>query len=185
MKHITRLFLLFIAFSAYSEALAQASINSGLIRSHLTISPSYQFQSTQSHFSFHGGNDIYLNRRFSIATDGYFYLGSLNAGLSEFDYNHLVLWGGNFHFVKSINDLYFGFQPGVSFTKIDAERNYLATSSMGVNTVFSTTVGYNCYISNMFHFFLQSKLVLANHSFDKAQSINELKISAGLGFNFN
>jgi hypothetical protein len=57
--------------------------------------------------------------------------------------------------------------------------------SPSINPVFSNVIGYNYYINNVFHFFVQTRLVLGKHLGYEVKKLNELRFSAGLGFNIN
>jgi hypothetical protein len=164
---------------------AQEIIRPGLVRTSFTISPSYVFGAKEANFHFEGSHDIFLSEKFSLAGGGYFFLGKLGGGTSVFDYNHSLFWGGNFHWKRGNSDFYLGFQPGISITKLDMERNDLVENRRGVNPIFSSVAGFNQFISPNFHFFVQSRFVVGNHGYDKQMNINELKFSAGLGFNLN
>lgn len=168
-----------------SNGLAQR--NNLRINGQLTLSPSYVFGAREGNFHFHGSSDLFVSNHFSISGSGYFFLGTLTSDPSVFDYNNALFFGGNYHTRSKPegHDLYIGLQPGMDFTKLNTERNEISSSQMGFNPVFSSVIGYNYAVSTLFYFFLESRLVLGNHSLDKATNINEIKFSAGLGFSLS
>lgn len=175
-------FLLLISILR-TEVKSQELIRPGLFRTHFTISPSYVFSPKEGDFHFHGAAEVFVTSKFSIAGDGFFFLGQYSGGNSIFDYNHSVFWGGNFHWTNNNSDFYLGLQPGIAITKLDAERNNLAQSNSGTNPVLAGVIGFNQFISPYFHFFVQSRLVIGQHVYDKPMNLTEVKLSAGLGFN--
>lgn len=155
----------------------------GLIRTHLTLSPSKMFSDGSSNFYFHGSLEGFLTSRLSLSGESYYYLGSLSSAQPKFDENHNTFFGANFHWVKNRNDLFLGLHPGFSYTRINADAYQLSQSSLGINPAFSLAGGYNFYLHRFFHFFIHSRLVLANHNHDVPSNLAELRFSAGLGFN--
>lgn len=162
------------------------TIRPGLIRSQATLSPSYQFANKKSHFFLHGNFEAYLNKHVSVCGDGYYYLNSLSDN-SSFSFNHSTFAGLLGHITKNNNDFYIGIQPGISFTKLNESYygDLLVKTSVGINPLFSSVIGYNYFVNNFFHFFVQSRIVLGSHNYDISTSLNEVRLSAGLGFNLN
>ena len=126
-----------------------------------------------------------MSDKLSIAGEGYYYLGNISSGKSLFDINHSLFFGASYHFNKGNNDLYIGIQPGVAITQLNKKENNLSNTSSGVNPLFSTIVGYNYYLNKVFHFFIQTRLVLGEHNYDLHKNLAEMRLSAGLGFNLN
>lgn len=187
MEKIKYLFTSLLLISTISVSVAQDAsiIRPGLIRAQLTLSPSYMFSSKQSNFYFHGNLEGFLEKNISLAGEGYFSLGNTFSDKPIFDYNHSAFFGINWHFTKETNDLYIGIQPGLSFTKLNADENNQANTTNGMNPLFSSVVGYNFYLNKIFHFFLQSRIVVGQHSYDISKDLTEFRFSAGLGFNIN
>ena len=180
-------YTLLIALSLLAmESSAQESsvIRKGLLSAQVTISPSFMFSGKASYFYLHGGLEGYVSSKISFTGEGFYYLGS-GAENSAFDYNHSLFFGAARHFTRNNNDLYIGLQPGLSFTKLSAEANHLAQSQLGVNPLFSPVAGYTFYLGKIFHFFVQTRLVLGQHNYDLHKDLTEFRFSAGLGFNLN
>lgn len=168
-----------ISFSSFAQ---ENIIKEGLLRAQLTISPSAMLSSKESYFYLHGNLEGYVSDNISISGEGYYLLGNIKVP-SIYDFplsrNHNVFFGANYHFTKNNHDFYLGVQPGVAFTN----TNFVLTGN--INPVFSGIVGYNFYVNNIFHFFVQSRLILGKHLANNVKSLNEVRFSAGLGFNLN
>lgn len=185
-KKISTFLVLFLSVMAgKTSAQDPTIIRKGLIRAQLTISPSYMFSDQRSYFYLHGNLEGYVSDRISLAGEGYYYLGDLSTGKSPIDYNHSAFFGAAYHFTKKNNDLYIGLQPGLSITKLSDTTNSVSQATLGANPLFSPVIGYNFYVNKVFHFFIQSRLVLGEHNYDKPKNLSEFRFSAGLGFNIN
>lgn len=183
----TAVALIAIFLCLVENGLAQEStiIKKGLLRTQSTLSPSYNFENKVSNFYLHGAFEAYLENSVSVAGETYYYLGELNSESELYAFNHSLFFGASKHFVKHHNDFYIGLQPGVSITKMRNDDIIKPESQLGVNPLFSCIVGYNFYLSNYFHFFIQSRFIAGQHRYDVNQNLSELRISAGLGLNIN
>lgn len=176
-----------------SVAHAQPSdfIRAGLIRTQLTLSPSYMLSDRQSYFYAHGTFEAYLESKVSLAGDTYIFLNGIDVIQNGFEYNHSTFMGANYHFTRNLSDFYVGAQPGFSITKLKEIHTKTSAEGIvsptvthaGVNPLFSMTTGYNYYIYKFFNLFVQVRLVTGQHSYDVQKPLTELRFSAGLGFN--
>ncbi len=189
MEKVKRVALTFIALFNFimHHCFAQESViaRKGLLRTQLTLSPSYNLKSKLSGFYLHGNFEAYLENSVSVAGESYFYLGELNTDKQIFDFNHSLFFGASKHFIKQNHDVYFGLQPGISITKLRNDDSTKVTQMSGSNPLFSFIAGYNYFVSNYFHFFVQYRIVAGNHHYGKYQNLSEMRISAGLGLNIN
>lgn len=187
MEKIKNTFLIFLLSIIVGKMIAQDStiVRKGLIRAQLTISPSYMFSDQRAYFYLHGNLEGYVSDRISLAGEGYYNLGDLSADKDLFNYNHSGFFGASYHFTKKNNDLYVGLQPGLSFTKLSDTTNSISQTQLGINPLFSPVIGYNFYVNKVFHFFIQSRLVIGQHNYDIHKDLSEFRFSAGLGFNIN
>lgn len=159
-------------------------IRPGLIKVMGTISPSKMLGSSGAYFYLHGNLEIYFNKQVSFCGDVYGFSGGIHKN-TEFDYNHNLLYGFALHQAHERNDLYIAIQPGCSLTKLKTDTMLLKTTQVGVNPVMSLAIGDNFYVSRFFHFFIQARLIVGEHSYDIHKNISEMRLSAGLGFNIN
>ncbi|MEX1192307.1 MAG: hypothetical protein WED10_14975 [Brumimicrobium sp.] len=159
-------------------------VRKGLIRAQLTISPATMLDNSDSPFYFHGTLEGYLNKKTSLVGESYFHLGNISGEAGQFDFNHSTFFGGSYHIPQEKSSIYIGVQPGVSFARIRT-REGEEQGSIGISPLFSTVVGYNFFVHRFFHFFVQSRLVMGQHLYNEAVSLNEIRVSAGLGINLN
>ncbi len=184
---VSALFAALLVMLLYTTSNAQSNsvIRPGLVSTQLTISPSYQLNTKQAYFYFHGSMEIVVQPKLSWCGESYFYLGHLGNGNGLLDYNHSIFTGFSLHKIHNNSDCYLGVQPGIAITKLKATENAIPQSHPGINPVTSLIAGYTLYTDYYFHFFIQSRLILGEHHFDKTQGLTELHLSAGLGFNLN
>lgn len=158
-------------------------IRKGLLRTQATISPSYLFSQKQSLFYLHGNFEGYVSNKISLSGDAFYHVGSSNGSENIVRFNHSILFGGNYHFIKNNNDLYLGIQPGINFTKLSDTK--INNPQLGINPVFSFVAGYNFFVNPYFHFFVQGRLMAGAHHYNQFINLTEMRLSAGLGFNIN
>lgn len=151
----------------------------GLLKAYLTISPGFMLENDSQPFYFHGNLEGYTSENISLSGDSYFYLGDLNKeGL--FRFHNSVLSGFNWHLLgQGQADLYIGAQPGVSFTRLRLQGK---EQTIGINPLASFNFGFNFFLTEYMHFFVHGKTVFGRHSTYEAHSLNEFRLSAGLGF---
>ena len=184
VKSIAFIFFLLILIGR-PKAQEAPVIRKGLLRAQGTICPSYMFSDKQSYFYLHGNLEGYVSAKISMAGEVYYSLGNPSGKTSLYEYNHSLFFGSSYHFTKKNSDFYIGLQPGISFTKLSENSNNLNPTHLGINPLFSSLIGYNFYVNNFFHFFLQSRLVLGEHIYDLRKDLSELRFCVGLGFNIN
>ncbi|MGV3630412.1 MAG: hypothetical protein ACO1O6_04375 [Bacteroidota bacterium] len=179
-----KLILLFCLSGLSLHAQEESVIRAGLIKTTLTISPSKSLSSPNSYFYLHGMLEGYLSKSISVSGEGYFYQGMIKGAASEFSRNHSLFFGFSKHWTKNNLDFHIGLQPGVSFTELAPGPSVMSPKT-SVNPSVSAIAGLNYFAGKYIHFFIQSRLVLAEHQTDIARNISDLRFSAGLGFNIN
>ena len=170
--------------SVTTKAQDSLIIKPGLLSSLFTFSPSHMFCDKQTYIYVHGGLEGYFTKKISVTGEIYYNAGAISNN-NTFDYNHSLFFGPNWHFAKADNDLFIGFHPGLSLTKLNAKNNNIQESIAGINPIISIVAGYNFFINKYFHFFLETRYIAGNHNYDIHKSLSELSLSAGLGFNLN
>lgn len=180
-----RFVLLLISLLVFAPSLlAQDNfVRSGLVRAQLTISPSLMLSEKASYYYLHGNLEGYVTEKLSFAGEVYYNVGSSAA--ADFNFNHSLFFGASWHWVKRRNDFYLGIQPGISISKLNDEITFPIKSVTAVNPLASMITGYNLYLNNFFHFFLQLRFVHGNHNYNVHRNLDELRFSGGLGFNLN
>lgn len=171
------LLLCLILTSVYSYS--QEFQKEGLLKAYLTISPAMMLENESQPFYFHGNLEGYTSSTISLAGDGYFYLGDLNEN-GLFRYHNSLFAGFNWHILgQGAADLFIGAQPGISFTTL---RSQGKEQRQGINPLASLNVGFNHFLNEYFNFFILGKTVFGRHATHEAHSLNEVRLSAGLGF---
>jgi hypothetical protein len=181
---IPALVCLFLRFT--SSAQDENFIRPRLIRSYLTITPSAMLSERLNHIYLHGCLEYYINKKYSFTGDSYVYAGQQAPDRQWFDYTHSSFFGMNRHFTKRNHDFYVGFYPGFGISKLSSTGNNLPVElNQKISPLIGIGAGYNFYFYKFFHFFAHHRLVLGSHLQDEPVSLNEARLSLGLGFNLN
>ena len=172
--------IVILAFAFVFKMNAQEIVErDGLLKAYLTISPGFMLNTSDQPFYFHGNLEVYTSENISIAGDGYFFLGDLTEQ-GAFRFHNSLFAGFNWHPLKDgSSDFFIGIQPGLTFTTLSTEPN---DSQTGINPVVSINIGYNYFVNEYFNFFLLGKTIFGQHSTYAFRSLNEFRLSAGLGF---
>lgn len=157
--------------------------STGLIRASATFAPAYQFRQQSLVYYINGNADYFFQDWVSLKTDLYFLNSQPNA-VVPFQYNNQILFGTALHYNYGHLDSYFSVQTGIAIVKL---RDQLST--VYVNTaepIISTGLGLNFYAAKYFHIYAEANFVHGNyHGLPEGnQPLDEVRIKAGLGFNF-
>lgn len=185
MGKIIRIILIIIyIIGAWASLRAQTNeqIRAGLLRVQGTISPSYMLATRENYFYLHGSLEGYLSKRLSCVGDVFVSMGALTDSVT-FRFNHNIFFGAAWHWAHRQHDLYAGLQAGAAYSRLNPTDS-LPTHA-GINPVLSPVLGYQFYAHRFFHFFVQTRFVIGSHLYDAARPLQELRLSAGLGFNLN
>lgn len=179
----------------------------GLLRLQLTITPSWMIKGSSGNNSgsissgrtniyLHGTAEYYFTERFSMRGDGYYFLTKDKAHdtLGGLKHNHSLQVGASWHLRKGMGiDPYIGLCAGISVVQIypyNVSRadgltwNYMAPAH--IEPVWAPRVGINFFGERVFHFFVEAQYLMGSYRppVGPILSLNELRVSAGLGFNF-
>jgi hypothetical protein len=176
--------LLLICLSA-GNSIGQISKTHGL-RAMATFSAGYMFGIQETVSSLSGDIEYYLNEKVSIQGEGSIFLSSF-ASQSRVNENSQLYGGINYHFTENKKaDVFLGMQPGVSFFKLNnLNQEPEINKNPEVIPLISFSGGLNYYVGSIFHFFLHARYI-QGQTIGNPQarfSINEIRFSAGLGFN--
>lgn len=145
-------------------------------------------QHSVSNVYIHGDLEYYTSNKISIRGESYFFMNGLK-GDRIFAYNHSTFTGINYHFpTRNKIDPYIGFQPGLAMSQKAIDTEELGSESYR-NTIysplFSGLVGVNFYADKFFHVFANVRYVNGNllSTYSSPVSLNEIRVSFGLGFN--
>lgn len=129
-----------------------------------------------------GDWEYYISKDISIKSGTFYHLGYVNklGYENQLGQNHSVYLGALYHFKTKNNlDPYFGIQPGFAISEL------VNSGNVTVNPIFSISAGFNYYANRYFNLFSNIQYVVGKHYSDSpAISLNELKISFGLGWHF-
>jgi hypothetical protein len=142
----------------------------------LTFSPNHLIKEKENNFYLHGQLNVFSGQRISFAGDVFYDLGSTHSN-PTFSSQHQLLFGLNYHWRKSINDIYTGIQPGFGVYSM----NDLTQKGNQIIPILAFNGGYRIYISSHFHFFLEGHFVTGQSISKNIHSVSSLRFSAGLG----
>lgn len=183
VKKIVMMILFFPLFLAAQEA-DEIIAKKGLLRTMGTINFGRLTKEEQTNIYLQGVLEYFVTKNITSRGDIYYYLKSGNQQLLNL--NHQLFAGASYHFNTNSNFVpYLGIEPGVgltqaSFVIMNGENNIEASP------LISAVAGFNYYASKWFHLFIDARYVTGKHlSNQKMISLDELRLSFGLGFNLN
>jgi len=161
-------------------------IGPGLLKSSLTISPSWMLNRPEINYYLSGFVEGYLERNISLRGETHYFVD----GKREIPYlnrNSATYFGVLYHINKNNTDAHIGFMPGISIIQINSSSVSNTQNRTHVNPSFSINIGATVYIWKFCHFFTNITYI---HTTLRGEGelngrADELMISAGLGFNFN
>ncbi len=161
-----------------------------LLRTGNSFTTGYLFEPQSSPIYIQGVLEYYLDSRFSLRSDGYYFLNEVSNNFA-FETNHQLFSGLSYHFLPDNKvDVYGSFQVGAAFTEgynapvLHIVEEPYPVYSFSVNPVYSIGGGVNFYAPKWFHVFLEMKYINGTYlSMAPSISLNELRFSFGLGFN--
>ena len=165
-----------IAFLFFTLA-AAAPFPRPVIRTAATISPGFGWSSTPSIYV-HSGLDVHFRPRVSARSDLYLSVGTAEKHLAH---NHALLTGAAYHFLNGRLDPWVSFQPGLAVTATRPSGPGAEAGTLMVSPLAAVGSGVNLYVSPLFHFFGEARGLVGQHLADPRASLNELRVSFGLG----
>lgn len=157
----------------------------GLLKATSTISPGFMLNQQRTNIYVNGELEYFAEEKVSLRGDGYWYLGSQqNPDLLK--KNSAMYWGALYHFRKNQADCFIGFQPGLSITQpVVDEKYYYSDYGIQVCPQMSVLAGFTYYVGKYFNFFANTRYVKSSYRNNIHIGLDELRISAGLGFNIH
>ena len=179
MRSLTILFAL-LPFFACSQDESGQYIDKGLLRAQGNIAMGIPLGIGVNSLYIAGDLEYYTSKNISIKSGSFYLLGYVNklGYENRLDQNHSIFLGALYHFKTKNNlDPHVGIQPGFAISKLDD------VSGVTVNPIFSVGAGFNYFGNRYFNLFTNVQYVVGKHYSDRAAvSLNELKISFGLGW---
>jgi len=180
----------------------------GLLRMQLTIAPSWDVKGSsgntdgsiagdRTNIYLHGTLEYYWTERFSMRGDAFYLMNKEKdkPGGGGVQANHTIEVGASYHLRKGMGwDPYIGLTGGISYVKIypmDFTRHdglvledYAIAGHL--EPVWAPRIGMNFFGAKVFHFFIEAQYLMGTYRppVGPILSLNEVRISAGLGYNF-
>lgn len=133
--------------------------------------------------SLHIGAEYFNTPKLSLIGEGNIFLEASKKDKKELSYSHALFSGANYHFINEELDFYFGFQPGVNFSKRISTDTF--TSQSIVSPLVSISTGFNYYSKYYFHFYTQLRYVYGSHLEDTQTKLSGIRLTFGLGYNLS
>ncbi len=189
MEQIRAFIFTFISIFVFSSAQSQSELTTRihLVGGSATIAPGFQKGNSDINQYIHGFAYFYPEPKVSINGELYWYLGAQQQQTLMAE-NSTLLFGSNFHFVKDGKfDPFVGIMPAVSMVSAnDYSSGRPIASAMSFTPLFTMNAGLRFHFVRWFNGFLNFRYLKGNlvENHTSALSLDEFRISFGLGFNF-
>lgn len=174
-----------VAYVGYAQT--EKFDRTGTIRAQGNLASGYLFNQKEFGAYIVANVDVYVAPKVSIMGEGWYGF-NLHNDQTGIRGNHAVFAGINYHFIRHKNwDPYIGFSPGVGMVVAGyADSMALRQSRLMVGPLLSLDAGCNWYIGAIFNIFINLRFVSGQVMGEPptATRLEELKLSAGLGWNF-
>lgn len=191
---IRRLILALLCLAPLAGVRAQTGVHAGMVRAQATFSLGLLNARQESRYYLYADAEGMLNEHLGLDGGIYVQLGSSKGELRSTSafFNsdmraHTLLFGPNYHFrPQKPLDVYAGVQPGLHLVLEPAPFGIgPAIAHTSVAPAASLVTGV-AYYGSFFHLFGQARGIWGNGvGGSVAYGISELRLSFGLGFNFN
>lgn len=152
-----------------------------------TIAPGFQKGNPDMNIYVHGFGYYYPQPKVSLNGEVYWYTGAQEQEtlLAE---NSTLLFGPNYHFLKDGPfDPHVGLMPAISLVSaIDRSGTIPEVGTLSVVPLISLNAGVRYHFYKWFNVFANARYMMGTltENYPTALSMNEWRISFGLGFNF-
>lgn len=164
-------------------------IRPGLLRSSLTISPSWMLNKSEVNYHLTGFLEGYLSKHLSIRGETHYFIDGRD-DVPFYKFNSQSFIGILMHVNKNNLDGHIGFMPGYSFSQVNGDLKSNGKHQVHFTPVFAVNIGGTYYIWKVFNVFVNATYIHASvGELDRSTGLDgradEFMISAGLGFNVN
>lgn len=171
-------------FSSHAQELVSRK---HLVGASATIAPGFQKNNSDMNLYIHGFMHFYPEPKVSLNGEAYWYVGAQEQETLMAE-NSTILFGPNYHFAKDgAFDPFIGIMPAISLVSaIDRTGIYPIAGKLSVVPLLSLNAGIRYHFMNWFNIFGSVRYMMGNltENYPSSLSLNELRISVGLGFNF-
>ncbi len=156
----------------------------GLLRAMGIMSFGQLTNHKQTNLYLTGNLEYFTNPTITARGDVYYYLKSGEKQM--LNQNHQLFAGASYHFTTHSKLIpYLGIQPGIAITQSN-EVSINMKNEVSITPLVSGVAGFNYFATNWFHLFIDGRYVSGKHlSNNTPISLNEFRLSFGLGFNLN
>ena len=181
--------LLFISANAQKkEKMPIWEVRKGCLSFQGNLAPGYLFFQKDVTAYVNGDVECFVDDRTAVFGSLWasFNMGNDPKGLFA---NHALFTGINYHFLKPQRiDPYIGLTPGIGLVRAgysDSLGNLHKTDFTPIPLI-AVAAGFNYYIGSVFHLFVKAQFTAGQifSSLPVEKHVDELKITAGLGYNF-
>ena len=179
--------LCLLAFSATAQK--DDYIRPGLLKSSLTITPSWMLNKSDLNYNLTGFLEGYLDKHLSLRMESHYFMDGRNDD-PFYKFNSQNYFGVLTHINKNNFDAHLGFMPGFSVNQVSGDLKTNGKHQIHFTPTFAINIGCTYYIWKVFNVFANATYVHSSISeLNRAGGIDgradEFMISAGLGFNVN
>lgn len=183
---VKKIFLLIIVLPTlvFSQENENQIAEKGLLRAMGIISFGQLTDYEQTNIYLTGNVEYFTNQNITARGDIYYYL---NSGQNQLlKQNHQLFAGASYHFITNSKFVpYVGFQPGIAITQSN-EVTISRENDVAITPLVSGVFGFNYFAAKWFHLFVDGRYISGNYlSNNTPISLNEFRLSFGLGFNLN
>lgn len=184
VKKFSTVLAIILSFFSIANGQVVSYASEGLVNAAATFSPALLLTNGDIHYYINGQAEYFFEKNVSIRSDLYFLNSQVDNEVS-FKHNSSLQVGPVFHYTYGHLDTWFGFQPGISITKINENDTLKTTNTL--EPILGVSTGLNFYVSKYFHFFISANYVHGQYYGmpDEPLALDEVRALAGLGFNFH
>lgn len=185
IRIVTAVFACLVALNGTAQQ--EDYIQPGLIKSSLTISPSWMLNKPEANYYLTGFLEGYLTKHVSWRGETNYFIDGRDEN-PFYKFNSQTSFGVLAHVNKNNLDAHVGFMPGLSINQVNGDVN--AQGKNHFTPTFSINAGATYYMWKFFHVFANATYIHATiNGLDREAGLDgradEFMISAGLGFNLN
>lgn len=184
-KKILTAFFLLAVLSVSAQPIVEN--RKGNLRTQGNLAGGYLFAQKAAGAYLVGDFDLFIDERVSITGAGWygFKMSDNSNGLNR---NHAIFSGFNYHFLKKGKwDPFIGLSPGLGIAELQySDSEGIPQSTVGIAPLISGEIGCNYYVGSIFNLFVKARAVSGQVRGEAPTParLDEIKISAGLGWNF-
>ena len=201
------LFSVLLASGLYAQDSTKFRYKS-LLKASATIAPGYMLNTAQTNIYINGFLEYFAEDKVSLLGESFVMVGAQQKP-ALLQQNSCLLFGAAYHFHKNRFDYFIGLETGAALTKPNDTQDFfpwnqhdpaIVLGSNPVTVIYTNSYNYKIlpliapvtgitlHASDYFNFFLNVHYVKSRYfgyQYGKTLSLDELRISAGLGFSIH